>query len=229
MGFEMVQKVIAMPHRAVRASLLAATVLCASVSAMAQPAPPGAPPPPPPPGGQSADQGQYPPDQGQYSQGQYNVPPPPGYQPGQDQEDASPQAREQDERYSYAAEQWAAQNCVAAHARDTTAGAVIGGILGAIIGSGLSGRYDRGAGMVVGGALGATAGGAVGAAAADNNPNCPPGYVMRAGAPAFYPGPVYGGVVYAAPGWYDPWIWYGGHWIYRPYPYHRYWYHAHHR
>jgi hypothetical protein len=50
---------------------------------------------------------------------------------------------------------------------------------------------------------------------------------MGPGAEPFYPGPVYGDVVYAAPGWYDPWIWYGGHWIYRPYPYHRYWYHSH--
>ena len=30
-------------------------------------------------------------------------------------------------------------------------------------------------------------------------------------------------VVYDAPTWYNPWIWYGGSWIYRPYPYHRYW------
>jgi hypothetical protein len=76
---------------------------------------------------------------------------------------------------------------------------------------------------VVGGALGATAGAAVGNAAS-NNPNCPPGYVLAPGATPFYPGPIYGGVVYAAPPWYDPWIWYGSHWIYRPYPYDRYWY-----
>lgn len=166
---------------------------------------------------------------GPYGQGQYNVPPPPGYDPADARYDQSPQARDEDERYSYAAEQWAARNCVEAHARDTTAGVVIGGILGAVIGSGLAGRYDRGAGAVAGGALGAVAGGAIGSSAADSNPNCPPGYVMRAGAPPFYPGPVYGGVVYAAPGWYDPWIWYGHHWIYRPYPYHRYYWRRYHR
>jgi hypothetical protein len=31
-------------------------------------------------------------------------------------------------------------------------------------------------------------------------------------------------VVYAAPGWYRPWVWAGGRWAYRPYPYHRYYY-----
>jgi hypothetical protein len=193
---------------------LAATTLCATSSAMAQDQGPGAGPPP---------------DQAPAGPGPYNVPPPPGYQPGADQADTSPQARDQDDRYSYAAERWAAQNCVAQRANDTAAGVVIGGILGALIGSGLSGRYDRGAGIVAGGALGAAAGGAIGNAAASSNPNCPPGYVLAPGAAPFYPGPVYGDVIYAAPGWYDPWMWYGGHWIYRPYPYHRYWYRTHRR
>jgi hypothetical protein len=154
------------------------------------------------------------------------VPPPPGYQPGDDRYRNSPEARQQDDRYSYAAEQWAAQNCVAQRHNNTTAGVVIGGILGAIAGSAIAGPHAYGAGAFVGGATGALAGGAIGSSAAAN-PNCPPGYVVVAGAPPFNPGPVYGGAVYAAPGWYDPWIWYGGHWIYRPYPYHRYW-HDHH-
>jgi hypothetical protein len=171
----------------------------------------------PPPG---AYAGQAPPP------GQYNVPPPPGYQPGDDQNETSPQAREEDERYSYEAERWAARNCVAQRQADTTAGVVIGGILGAIVGSGLAGPHARGAGAVLGGVGGAAVGGAIGSSAA-TNPNCPPGYVVADGAPPFDPGPIYGGVVYAAPGWYDPWIWYGGHWIYRPYPYHRYWYRHH--
>ena len=54
------------------------------------------------------------------------------------------------------------------------------------------------------------------------------GRFLRAGAPPFY-GP--GGpavVVYDQPGWYNPWLWYDGRWIYRPYPYHRYW-HDHYR
>ena len=29
--------------------------------------------------------------------------------------------------------------------------------------------------------------------------------------------------VYDAPTWYNPWVFYGGAWVYRPYPYHRYW------
>ena len=41
------------------------------------------------------------------------------------------------------------------------------------------------------------------------------------GAPAFY----YGGPpVYAGPGWYNPWFYDGGVWVYRPY---RYWYWTH--
>jgi hypothetical protein len=153
--------------------------------------------------------------------------PPPGYNPSDAAADNGPDARAQDDQYSYQAEQWAAENCVAERANNEAAGAVIGGILGALIGSGAAGRYHRGAGAVVGGALGATAGAAIGASAG-SNPNCPPGYVLRDGAQPFY-ADVYGPVPYAAPVGYDPWIWYGGHWIYRPYPYHRYWYRTHHR
>jgi hypothetical protein len=211
----------------------AAMVLSVAQSAVAQqPAYPDGNAPPPPdqgqPQGQYPDQGQ---PQGQYQgqpqgqyQGHYNVPPPPGYQPGDDQAETSDQARAQDEQYSYAAEQWAARNCVTQRANNTAAGAVIGGILGAVVGAGLGGRYNAGGGALAGGALGAVAGGAIANNASNSNPNCPPGYGLRPGAVAFYPGPVYGPVVYAAPGWYDPWIFYGNRWIYRPYPYHRYWY-----
>ena len=173
------------------------------------------------------DQGSYneppPPPQQGYQGGPYNVPPPQGYSADDRAYDQSQAARAADDRYSYAAEQWAAANCIAEHQNSTAAGAVIGGILGAIAGGAIAGPYDRGAGIVAGGALGAVTGGAIGSAQASQNPNCPPGYALREGSPAFYPGPIYGGVVYAAPGWYDPWVWYGGHWIYRPYPYHRYW------
>jgi hypothetical protein len=41
--------------------------------------------------------------------------------------------------------------------------------------------------------------------------NCPPGYVLGPGAPAFV-----GPVVYA-PGWYNPWVWEGGRYVYIPY------------
>ena len=50
--------------------------------------------------------------------------------------------------------------------------------------------------------------------------------VVRDGAPPM-PYSFYGGYGYAAPADYRPWVWYGGSWIYRPYPYHRYWYHSH--
>ena len=46
----------------------------------------------------------------------------------------------------------------------------------------------------------------------------------RTGAPVFYYGPPPGAVVvYDSPDWYNPWLWYDGRWVYRPYPYHRYW------
>jgi uncharacterized protein YcfJ len=206
--------VIAMIRIAIRTATLAlaaATALTGVAPAWAQD---GYGPPPPP-------------DQS-YQGGPYNVPPPPGYSPDAAQYDQSADARAQDDRYSYEAERWAAANCIAQRENSTAAGAVIGGILGAIVGGAAAGRYDRGAGIVAGGALGAVAGGAIGnASAAENNPNCPPGYVLRDGAEPFYAGPVYGDVVYEAPGWYDPWLWYGGHWIYRPYPYHRFWSHEH--
>jgi uncharacterized protein YcfJ len=192
-------------------ALAAATALTGAASAWAQD---GYGPPPAP-------------EQG-YQGGPYSVPPPPGYSQGDAQYEDSAQAREQDDRYSYEAEQWARENCVEQRENSTAAGAVIGGILGAIVGGSVAGRYDRGAGIVAGGALGAVAGGAIGnAQASESNPNCPPGFALRDGAEPFYAGPVYGDVVYEAPGWYDPWLWYGGHWIYRPYPYHRFWYEHH--
>ena len=75
--------------------------------------------------------------------------------------------------------------------------------------------------------LGAGAGAVAGSAIARTaSPDCPPGFVVKAAPEPFYPPPVYPHV-YVAPPWYDPWVWYGGHWIYRPYPYHRYWYKRH--
>jgi hypothetical protein len=160
------------------------------------------------------------------AQDRYSVPPPPGYQPKDEQYETSARARAEDERYSYEAERWAAENCVAERANNTAAGAVIGGLLGAVVGSGLAGRHDRAPGAIAGGAVGALAGGALGSSA--SSPGCPPGYVLRPSAPPFAPGPVYTEVIYEAPPWYDPWVWYGHHWIYRPYPFHHYWYRIHH-
>ena len=104
---------------------------------------------------------------------------------------------------------------------NTGEGAVIGGVVGAILGSGLGGH---GAGALAGAAVGA-AGGAVIADSSGSNatsPGCPPGFVARSGAPPF----AYGGspYIYAAPTWYRPWVLYDGAWVYRPYPYHVWYY-----
>lgn len=168
-------------------------------------------PPPPPPAGYDGSQ---PP------------PPPPGYRPGA--EDAGRSA--QDQQYAAYAQQWEQAYCVRAHA-NTGAGAVLGGAAGALLGSGLAGRHDRGAGALLGAGVGALGGAAVANNSAGNatSPGCPPGYVTREGAPplaygAGYPAaPAY---AYAAPDWYQPWVYYGGAWAYRPYPYHA-WYYRH--
>lgn len=202
------------------------------------PPPPGAYPPPPP-GSYPPPPGAYPPStpngypdspsaypppepappQG-YSAGQV-PPPPPGYVPPPD----AAAARDADARYAADAQAWARDNCVKAHG-NVGAGAVIGGVLGAIIGGSLAGRHDGGGAVVAGAALGAVGGAAVASASGSNetSPGCPPGFVVRARAPAYaYTAPTY---VYAAPGWYQPWVFIGGAWIYRPYPYHDWYWHT---
>ena len=173
--------------------------------------------------GYQQPQGYPPPPQG-YNTQQPDpaLQPPPGYSAQDAQQDASPAQRQYDQQYAAAAEAWSNTNCIRQEQNRTAAGAIIGGVLGAVIGSSVAGRYDRGAGAVVGGGLGAIAGGAI---ANSSGPGCPPGFVLRPGAPTFAYGPPPGGVtvVYDAPTWYNPWIWYNGAWIYRPYPYHRYW------
>ena len=167
--------------------------------------------------------GQY--DNGQYGdpappQGQY-APPPPGYDNQGGAYDDQSQRTDDDYSQRYAG--WAAQNCVDQRNNNTAAGAIIGGILGAVVGSSIAGRGDRGAGAVVGGALGAGTGAAIGSNSS-GGAGCPPGYVVRGGAPAFYYGGYGPGVVYAGPSWYRPWVWAGGRWTYRPY---RSWYWNH--
>jgi hypothetical protein len=144
-------------------------------------------------------------------------PPPPGYGSHDLAYDAHPERIQANEAYEHAIESWAAENCVLERDNKTAAGAVIGGVLGALSGAALG----KGAGAVVGGAVGATAGAAVGASS--TSPGCPPGYVVRQGAPAFVfvnPAPQW---VYVAPPDYRPWILINGRWVYRPYPYHRFW------
>ena len=175
----------------------------------------------PPPPGYNVDASAPPPEpappQG-YAPGQA-PPPPPGYAPTPDY--AAQQAT--DARYAADAQRWAAQYCVKSHG-NVAAGAVIGGVLGAIVGGAAGGRHSGGSA-----AFGAVVGAGTGAAIAgsENNatsPGCPPGYVVRAGAPAYpysYPG-----YYYAAPGWYQPWVFIGGDWVYRPYPYHDWYWHT---
>ena len=121
-----------------------------------------------------------------------------------------------DQRYAAYAQQWAQAYCVRAHP-DTAGGAITGGILGAIVGSAVGGRGSHAAGAVVGGVIGAGAGAAVADSRGSmaTSPGCPPGYVTRGGSPAFYYGGPY---YYAAPGWYNPWVYYGDAWVFRPYP-----------
>lgn len=212
---------------AVAALATAASPLAAAVASAQDYPPPQQqgyrdPPPPPPQDYRDA------PPPGDYDapppgyDGSRPPPPPPGYQP----DPAYDGDRTQDQRYEAYAEDWAQRYCVKSHG-NTTAGAVIGGLFGALLGSSIAGRHDRGAGAVIGGVAGAAGGAAI--ANADGNatsPGCPPGYVVERGAPAFYYGADAGPYYYAAPGWYRPWVFYEGRWTYRPYPYHA-WYYRH--
>jgi len=180
----------------------------------------GSPPPgydqgQPPPG---YDQGQPPPGDAAPPQGQY-APPPPGVNGGA----YDPRVQQYDQDYASRYSAWAAQYCVDRRNNNTAAGAVIGGVVGSILGSGIAGRGSRFGGAVVGGAVGATAGAAIGSSSTDTA-GCPPGYAIASGAPAFaYAGP-YVGPGFYAPAWYNPWVWGGGRWTYRPY---RSWYVGH--
>ena len=209
------------------ASLAALVPAVLGSGALAQDYPP---PPAPPPGyqgapgyggpndGDRAPPGEYDAQPPQGYDGSRPPPPPPGYQPDPRY---APQPDE-DRRYEAYAEDWSQRYCVKAQ-NNAGAGAVIGGLFGALLGSGIAGRHDRGAGAVLGGVAGAAGGAAIGSTSRDaTSPGCPPGFVVRRDAPAFYypAGPYY----YAAPVWYRPWIFYDGRWSYRPYPYHVWYY-----
>lgn len=180
--------------------------------------------------GQQRDQD----DQGGYQQG-YDQGPPPGYNaappegqyapppPGANGGAYDSRYQQYDRDYAGRYSAWAAQNCVDRRNNNTAAGAIIGGVLGAVIGSSVAGHHERGEGAVVGGVLGAGAGAAIGSSSSDTR-GCPPGYVIRSGAPAFYYGGPGYGAAYYGPSWYNPWIWSGGQWVYHPY---REWYYRH--
>lgn len=128
--------------------------------------------------------------------------------------------QEEDDRFAYGAERWAQDNCVRSQ-NNAGVGAVVGGLIGALVGNAASGRRDRTGGTLAGAAVGAAGGAIVGGASSNaTSPGCPPGYVVRRGAAGFaYGGPDF---VYAAPAWYRPWVFAGNRWVYRPYPYHRF-------
>jgi hypothetical protein len=69
---------------------------------------------------------------------------------------------------------WERQNCQAKKTGSTVFGAIVGGTLGAIVGSQLGGRGERTEAAVLGGGLGAVAGGAIGNSSVQG---CPEGYV----------------------------------------------------
>jgi len=147
--------------------------------------------------------------------GQYAPPPPGSEVPGSAYDQ---NAQQYDRAYADQYARWAAQNCIDPRT-NTVAGAAIGGIAGAVLGSSAAGPGAHAAGAAAGGILGAAAGAAVGANATTA---CPPGYVVAAGAPAFYyANPTYPAAVVYGPAWYQPWVWVEGRWVYRPY---RYWY-----
>src|SRR5665213_822709 len=94
---------------------------------------------------QGYNNGQYDnsgPPSGQYGdaappQGQY-APPPPGYDNGAAAYDDQSQQADQDYAQRYSS--WAAQYCVDQRNNNTAAGAIIGGVFGAVLGSAIAGR-----------------------------------------------------------------------------------------
>ena len=179
------------------ASLLAVGALVAAGDATAQP---GGPRPPP---------------------GTFAVPPPGAEMPGAIYDR---QSQLWDRDHAERRAEWAARNCVSQRRNNAGPGAVFGGVMGAIIGSNVAGSGSRGAGAVAGGALGAMAGAAIGSntssGSAIGSDACPPGFVVRAGAPNFRLGPGFSAAVVSGPSWYNPWFWTGDRWVFRPY---RYW------
>lgn len=179
-----------------------------------------APPPP------AARDRRYADDDGYYDEA-YDAAPPPGYDgtrpppPPRGWRDDGEYRQDyaEDDRFALSAERWAQNNCVKAQ-NNAGVGAVVGGLIGALVGNAASRPRDRTGGTLAGAAIGAAGGAVVGGASSNaTSPGCPPGYVVRRGAAAFDYGPNF---VYGAPGWYRPWVFTGGRWLYRPYPYHRF-------
>jgi hypothetical protein len=172
-------------------SLLAAPTLAAAQS-VDVPVPPRTDAPPPSYGPQNQGYGGQQ-DQGYAQQGSNS----------QAERDYARQRAEYDRRYA----DWARQNCEAKKGGSTAFGAIAGGILGAVVGSQLSGRGDRTAGSLIGGGLGAVAGGAIGSSAGDK---CPEGYAYAPrGASGYYGPPPPQGPPGPPPRYYDDGYGYG--------------------
>ncbi len=85
----------------------------------------------------------------------------------------------------------------------TAQGAALGGVAGALLGSAVSGRHNRGEGAVLGGLGGAVVGGVIGNGQG-KGVACPEGYYYRPPTPGYYEEPppapaAYGDVWYGAP------------------------------
>jgi hypothetical protein len=189
------------------AAALAAEPVAANAQATAEgynqnPAPPpsdqypqGAPPQNPGPPPQGAD---APPAQGQYApapQGQY--PPyaqPPGGAPAYNYQVYRQAYRDWQIRYA----QWFTHYCVNQHARNTAAGALIGGGFGAALAAAVAGPWAAGGWALFGGVLGATTGAAI--ASSTRPANCPV-YGPPWGWSGYYRPYGYGGPAYRAPGY----------------------------
>ncbi len=129
-------------------TLLAAPTLAAAQSSVDVPVPPRSDAPPSSYDNRAYDNRAYPQSQGSSTQAD---------------RDYARQRAEYDRRYA----EWARQNCESKKGGSTAFGAITGGILGAVVGSQLSGRGDRTTGSLIGGGLGAVAGGAIGSSAGD--------------------------------------------------------------
>jgi len=194
------------------AALLAAPSMAFAQSSVDVPVPPRSDAPPPQSSDRSYDDRGYAQQQGSNAQ---------------TDRDYQRQRAEYDRRYA----EWARENCHAQNGGSTAFGAIAGGILGAVVGSQLSGRGDRTAGSLIGGGLGAVAGGAIGSSAGNNCDNrgygqreaygydqAPPppapsggygpppaGYAPPPGAYYEAPGPYYYGTpAYYGPAYYGP-------------------------
>ena len=179
-------------------TLLAAPTIAAAQSSVDVPVPPRSDAPPPSYDNRAYDNRAYPQSQGSNTQAD---------------RDYARQRAEYDRRYA----EWARQNCESKKSGSTAFGAITGGILGAVVGSQLSGRGDRTAGSLIGGGLGAVAGGAIGSSSADRcegyapardaygyGPPPPRGYYGDQPPPVDYYGPP------PASGYYGPEVVYEG-------------------